>query len=179
MAGALKLKLAPLSQAPKGVLMVFCDDALKLGAAARRALTDAGDLVARAAAAERFKGKNGSCLDIVAPAGLAASRLIVIGTGKAADLKPQDFVKLGGTALGKLPSSAREATIIDELPNGAIKPDAAADIALGARLRAYSFERYKTKRKEGEEAPADRAVTLAVGDVAAVNKALELSTARE
>ena len=30
----------------------------------------------------------------------------------------------------------------------------AADLALGARLRAYTFDRYKTKRKEGEEAPA-------------------------
>ena len=38
--------------------------------------------------------------------------------------------------------------------DGPLKPDAAADFALGATLRAYSFDRYKTKRKEGDEQPA-------------------------
>ena len=36
----------------------------------------------------------------------------------------------------------------------ASKPERAADLALGVRLRAYWFDRYKTKRKEGEE-PAE------------------------
>ena len=46
---------------------------------------------------------------------------------------------------------ATEATIFAELAGGALKPDQAADLALGVRLRAYAFDRYKTKRKEGEE----------------------------
>ena len=56
--------------------------------------------------------------------------------------------------MGKVPSAAAEATIIAELAGGALKPDQAADLALGAQLRAYAFDRYKTKRKEGEEPPA-------------------------
>ena len=56
--------------------------------------------MARAAKNERFTGKSGSALDIVAPAGLKATRLIVIGTGKADDRKPPDFVKLGGIVHG-------------------------------------------------------------------------------
>ena len=89
----------------------------------------------------------------MAPAGLKATRLIVIGTGKAADRKPQDLVKLGGTAMGRIPAAASEATVLLELADGALKADAAADVALGATLRAYAFDRYKTKRKEGDEAP--------------------------
>ena len=39
------------------------------------------------------------------------------------------------------------------------------------RLRAYAFDRYKTKRKDDEKPPATRSVTVAVGDVAAARKA--------
>ena len=80
----------------------WCSPTTTCGSGRRpaRLLGSAADLVARAAKAERFTGKSGSALDIVAPAGLKATRLIVIGTGKAADRKPQDFVKLGGIAHG-------------------------------------------------------------------------------
>ena len=79
------------------------------------------------------------------------SRLVIVGVGKPRDLKPQDFVKLGGVAMGKIPAAASEATIVADLPGGGIKPDRIADIALGVRLRGYAFERYKTKRKDDEE----------------------------
>jgi leucyl aminopeptidase len=171
MSGALKLEFASFATPVKGILVVLCEEGLKFGAAARRAIEPTGDLVTRAAAADRFKGKNASVLDIVAPLGLEASRLIVVGAGKARDLKAQDFVKLGGIAMGRIPAAASEATIIADLPGGGIKPDRIADIALGVELRAYSFERYKTKRKEGEEKAAQLKVTIAVSGVAAVEKA--------
>ena len=67
---------------PRGILVVFCDDALKFGAATRKALGTAADTVKRAAAANQFKGKSGSTLDILAPEGIKAARLIVVGAGK-------------------------------------------------------------------------------------------------
>ena len=79
MSGAFKLEFAPLAAPTKGVLVLFCEEGLKFGSASRRAIEPTGDLVTRAAAADRFKGKNGSALDIVAPAGLAVSRLLVVG----------------------------------------------------------------------------------------------------
>ena len=164
---------APAKLGPSGVLIVFCDDALKFGPATRAALGSASGLVARAAKAERFTGKNGSALELIVPEGLKAARLVVIGTGKTADLKAKDFVKLGGLALGKLPVSASEATVFAELPKGAMKPGQAADLAFGASLRAYAFDRYKTKRKDDEKPPASRSVTVAVGDVAGARKAYE------
>ncbi len=171
MSAALRLEFAPLATAPKGVLILFCEDGVKLGSAAKRALEPTGDLVTRAAAADRFKGKNGSTLDIIAPPGIAASRLVVVGVGRARDLKSRDFVKLGGIAMGRIPAAASEATVIADLSGGTMKPDRIADLALGVRLRAYAFERYKTKRKEDEEKAAQVTVTLAVADVAAVRKA--------
>jgi leucyl aminopeptidase len=173
MSGALKLGFSPFATPGKGVLIVFCDEGLKFGAATRKALGPAGDLIARAAGAERFTGKSGSALDLIMPVGLKLARLIVIGVGKSAELKPKDFLKLGGIAMGKIPNAASQAAIFAELPGAAMKPEAAADLALGARLRAYAFDRYKTKRKEGEGRAAGIKVTLAVADVAAARKAYQ------
>jgi leucyl aminopeptidase len=167
MSDAPKLGFSPFATPSKGVLVVFCDEGLKLGPSARKMLD--ADLIRRAAATERFTGKSGSALQIVLPAGLKASRLIVVGIGKEAEAK--DLTKLGGMAMGKIPASAAAATIFAELPSGALKPDQAADLVLGARLRAYAFDRYKTKRKDSEEGPAKANVTVAVADVAATRKA--------
>ena len=60
----LKLEFLPFTAPPKGVLIVFCDDGLKFGSAARDVLEPAGDLIKRAVESERFKGKHGSALEI-------------------------------------------------------------------------------------------------------------------
>ena len=166
-----KPTFAPFSTPLQGVLIVFCEEGLKFGPSTRKALGPAGDLVQRAAASERFTGKSGGALDILAPAGLPLTRLVVLGVGKGGRLKDQDFVKLGGAARGKIPSAAGEATIFAELSSGALKPEQVAEVALGSQLRAYVFDRYKTKRKEGEEPPAKTRIKIAVGSVQAAQKA--------
>ncbi|MGA7386519.1 MAG: leucyl aminopeptidase [Pseudolabrys sp.] len=173
MTDALKLGFGPFTPPAKGVLVVFSDVDLKLGPATRRALGSAAGLVARAAKAERFTGKKNAVLELLVPEGLKAARLVVIGVGKTAELKPKDFPKLGGLAMGKLPNAATDATVFAELPGGAMKSEQAADLAQGARLRAYAFDRYKTKRKDDEKPPAKRNVTIAVSNVAAARKAYD------
>ena len=171
MPNALKLGFGPFTAPGRGVFVVFCDEGLKFGPATRRALGGVTNIVARAARSERFTGKKSSTLDLVMPAGLKATRLVVIGVGKVADLTPKDFLRLGGLAIGRLPNATVDASIFAELPGGAMRPEQAADLAQGTRLRAYAFDRYKTKRKEDEKPPAVRNITIAVGDVAAVRKA--------
>ena len=171
MSDAVKVGFVPFSTAPRGVLVVFCDDTLKFGAATRKALGTSADVVKRAAETNQFKGKSGSTLDILAPEGLKASRLIVVGAGKLSAIKDNDFLKLGGAAAGKLLAGNAVVTIMAELPDGAMKPDQAAAVASGVRLRAYKFDRYKTKKKDGEDAAVRAEVSLAVDDVAAARKA--------
>ena len=171
MSDAVKVGFVPFSTAPRGVLVVFCDDTLKFGAATRKGLGRAADVIKRAAETNQFKGKSGSTLDILAPEGLKASRLIVVGAGKLSAIKDNDFLKLGGAAAGKLLAGNAVVTIMAELPDGAMKPDQAAAVASGVRLRAYKFDRYKTKKKDGEDAALRAEVSLAVGDVAAARKA--------
>jgi leucyl aminopeptidase len=171
MPDAVKVGFVPFSTASRGVLVVFCDETLKFGPATHKTLGAAANLVKRTAETGHFKGKSGSALDILAPQGLKASRLIVVGTGKPSSLKDNDFFKLGGAAAGKLRAGGGAVTIIAELSDGAMKPDQVAAVASGVRLRAYKFDRYKTKKKDGEEAALRADVSLAVGDVTAARKA--------
>ena len=173
MTDALRLGFGPFTAPAKGVLVAFCDEGLRFGPATRRALAPAVEVVGRAAKAERFTGKKNATLELVVPEGLKATRLVVIGLGKTADLKPKDFLRLGGLAMSKLPNSASDATVLAEMPGGAMKSEQAADLAQGLRLRAYAFDRYKTKRKDDEKPPAMRNVTVAVSDVAGARKVYE------
>ena len=101
MADARKIGFGPIAAPAGGVLIVFADDSVQFGPRTRSALGSATDLVARAAKAERFTGKSGSTLDIVAPSGLRAGRLVVVGTGKAADRSALE------KALGDRPATVR------------------------------------------------------------------------
>ena len=156
---------------PRGVLVVFCGDGLKFGPKTQQLLSPIGDLFRRAAAADRFAAKNGSTLDIIAPSGLDVPRLVVIGTGKERDLKGRDLVKLGGSAMGAVPKGAPQATILAEFASGSLKGEQIADLVLGARLRAYAFDRYKTKKKEDDERAANVEVNFACANAAAAEKA--------
>jgi leucyl aminopeptidase len=73
--------------------------------------------------------------------------------------------------MGKVPAAAGELTILAELPSGAMKPEQAADVALGTRLRAYSFDRYKTKRNDDDAKPGSALVTIGVAEPGATRKA--------
>jgi len=171
MSDAVKVGFVPFATSPRGVLVVFCDDSLKLGEATRKALGPAANTVKRAAAANRFKGKSAATLDILAPEGIKVQRLIVIGVGKPSELKEKDFLKFGGVTAGKLNAGSDMVMVIADLPDGAMQPNQAAAIASGIRLRAYKFDRYKTTKKDGEEKSVRADVSIAVGDMAAARKA--------
>lgn len=171
MTDAVKVGFVPFSTAARGVLVVFCDDALKFGPQAVKALGGAAGAVKRAAAANRFKGKSGAILDILAPESLKVGRLLVVGTGKTSELKAIDFIKFGGKLASKVSAGTEGVTVIAETSSGAMKAHQAAGLASGIRLRAYRFDRYKTKKKDDDNAPLKAQFSVAVADVAAAKKA--------
>jgi leucyl aminopeptidase len=130
-----------------------------------------GGALARAVTKAAFKAKGFATLDVVAPAGLDLDRVILVGLGKVADLSEKDWLKLGGVVAGKLiDAKATAATLLLERADGeAIVAERVVDVALGARLRAFVFDRYKTKKKDDEEKPALE-LTLAVADASAAKK---------
>ncbi len=171
MADALKLVFSTVAAPKSGTLVVFCDDDLAFGAATKRLLGRVVDQLEQAASADRFKGKSASALEVLAPRGLDATRLVVVGCGKAAEIKSQDLVKLGGVAMGRIPAAVEHVTVVADLPGKATSPAQSAEIALGIRLRAYSFDHYKTRRKEGEDKAASVTVTVGVADPRAARTA--------
>ena len=171
MSGTPKISFSEPKPLSGGTFVILADENLHSGRLTRRALEPSRDLVSRAARTEGFKGKKGKVLDLVAPSGLKADRLIVLGLGKLKEIGPGDWAKLGGGVMGKI-AAAKNVTVLFEFPEGAAPAEAAADFAFGMRLRAYRFDRYKTKKKDGEDknGPSPANVTLALADPAAARK---------
>jgi leucyl aminopeptidase len=178
-----KSRLAgPEDRANPRTLVVFAGAELAFGEATKAQLADAGEQIARAAAFAKFTGKTGSALEILAPAGVpGASRLLLLGTGAAASdagpaEKPKifdDFLTLGGQTLGRLGAGAHAIVLFDPPQAPADAGAAAGQFALGAALRGYKFEQYKTKKKKDDaEREGASEIALGVANVEAATPAL-------
>ncbi|PTW60433.1 leucyl aminopeptidase [Breoghania corrubedonensis] len=158
----------------KGVAVVFTDESLSLGAAASEIDAASDGAITRAMKVAGYKGAAMAGLDIVAPAGVKLERIAVVGLGKAGDLSEFDWLRLGGAAMGAIAAAkTTHASIHLELPDGKeITAEQASDIAIGAKLRGYSFDKYKTA-KNGEDKPKGAKVTICVSDHAGAAKLWE------
>ncbi|MEQ8401719.1 MAG: leucyl aminopeptidase [Roseitalea porphyridii] len=114
---------------------------------------DGEGVVARAATIAEFTGKAKATLDVLAPAGSAASRIIVIGAGKVDEAGEGDWRAIGGAARAAL---ARE-KLVTLSPGEAMDAEALAAFAQGWLLRAYRFDKYKTV-KNGKNGNGDNPV---------------------
>ena len=176
MADGITITFGPQRPGGAGDLVVFVGDDLALGEAARRFLGREGvDLVARAAGSEKFKGRSLSALSLPAPAGVEASRLVVVGLGSDKDRAKIDWPALGGFTAGKV--SGRQARVVLDWPGIGGSPKETAEFALGARLRAYGFDRYKSAKKPDAEESAGTALEILVADPAAAEAAAAATTA--
>jgi len=115
--------------------------------------------IARALAAAEFKGAKGKTCTILAPGG-DLTRVVVVGLGKIADLNARTLQDAGGSAVAAVARDSNAA-----IAAAALTPAQAAEVALGAALRAYRFDRYRTKEKP-EDKPRLAGVTLLHGDPA-------------
>lgn len=171
MADSFKIDFQAQGAVGTGDLVVFVGDDLKpTPAVAKQIGPKAVQLIAKAAAAENFKGKAKSAMTIPAPAALDVDRLVVIGTGGEKDRAGMDWAQLGGLIASKV--SGKTATAVLDLPGIPVPPEAVADIALGVQLRRYSFDRYKTKKDDGKANGAGR-LSLSVADPATAKKAFK------
>jgi leucyl aminopeptidase len=171
MSEAAKIDFQSPSTPKGGTLVVFVGASLKAGLTAAGRIEAAEAAVATACETLSFKGKALTSVDILAPAGLEAARLLVVGVAPGKDGKPLDFVQLGGFVAGKL-GRAKAATVLFESPGEAWDDAAAADFGFGARLRTYKFDKYKSKKPDADESGEHAlALTIAVADPAAARTA--------
>ena len=114
--------------------------------------------IAEAVAASRFTGGKGQTLDILAPQGLGCARLVLVGGGKR-----EAFDLIGAEHAAAHGYNAVKASGLETLRiEGAGGAEFAAHAALGVRLAAYCFDKYRTK--EAAEKKPSIAQTLVVSD---------------
>jgi leucyl aminopeptidase len=172
MGDRVKVEFKPFEPSKGGDLVVFVGEDLVPSQAVGDMLgADLRPMVARAAAVERFKGKPKTALVIATPHGIDADRVIVIGVGAGEDRAATDWVALGGAVMGKLAAGQQAHVLMDVPGEPSADAAAAADLALGMHLRAYRFDKYKTKPKDDDNGAPPAKVTLHVADVAAARKA--------
>jgi leucyl aminopeptidase len=125
-----------------------------------------GGAISRAFMVAEFKGGKGKSCTILAPGG-ELTRVLAVGLGKPAELTQKILEEAGGTISASL---AREGAVA--VAAGTLTAPQAAEVALGAVLRSYRFDRYRTKEKP-EDKPKLIKITVLTADLARAKAAWE------
>ncbi|WP_448192832.1 leucyl aminopeptidase [Azospirillum sp. sgz301742] len=160
-----------LPKAGTVVVTVLADRAL--GSAGRDLDQKTSGMLTRAMEASRFTGKKDETLAVLAPANLEAGRVLLLGLGKPEEVTALTLQSAGGAVVAALAKTGEtEAHLYVESPGAsALKPaEMAAEIAFGARLRAYRFDKYRTKDKKDAK-PSLKKVTLLTDEADAAKRA--------
>src|SRR5450631_1873981 len=134
---------APKSLVTSGSWVVAASEGGALTPAAVKADKASGGGLSRGLKVSRFAGKSGQMLEVLAPAGLTVSRILLAGLGKPGALDEKGLENIGAGIVKQLEAlGEHSATFEIEAPKGAkIKSGVlAAHLAFGARLRSYGFE---------------------------------------
>ena len=115
----------------------------------------------------RFEGEAASSSEQFIDDDGSVRRLIVVGTGVGtAPLEAAE--KLGGTVASKLQTSGEKTAVID-LTGLGYDADAAARVALGAALRSWRYDRYRTKLKDNQK-PTLGEIVIVGGEAGAAKR---------
>src|SRR4051812_42573797 len=141
--------------------------------AAARADKASGGALSRALKVSRFTGKSGQMLEVLAPAGAKASRLLLVGLGKPESLDEKGLETLGAQIAGRLYAAGETSASLEiDVPKNAKvkKAELAAHLAFGARLKSYAFDKYRTKNLDEFEKKL-KTVRIVSSDADAAKKA--------
>jgi leucyl aminopeptidase len=138
-----------------GVVVVGVLQNRKLTPSAKRLDEKMGGELTRAIkASSRFKGKSNQGLTIPVPGGTKLDLAYVVGLGKAEEMDALFLQGLGGRVYATLAARgcASASVCIDALEKSPLTAaDMASELAFGARLRSYRFDKYRTKEKPEEK----------------------------
>ncbi len=147
---------------PKGgTLALPLAEGAALAGLAKEADAAASGAIAKALEAAGFKGRKGQATTLWAIGGYA--KVVAVGLGK--DITPE-AVEAAGGALAPALAQDREALVAADGLDAAL----AAQLGFGALLRAWRFDRYRTKEKE-EDKPKLERLAIATPNAAAAKSA--------
>jgi len=131
-----------------------------------------GGLLARSMQAARFTGKADETLTVFAPTGVESARILLVGVGKTSDCTTLSANAAGAAVVAALLSSGEsEVAVAADLHDGMkLTPEVlAAEMALGAQLRSYRFDKYKTRTPEDRK-PSLKKVTILTAEAGPAKK---------
>ncbi len=147
------ITFARSAKATGGLAVLTAAEGAKPGPAASE--VDPGGVLAKALKVSEFKGKARASVDILAPAESPTDRIVVMGLGDPAKPDPDAWARLGGAIAGRF-GKAKKVTVYLDAPDVEIDGDAAAGVAMGMLLRAYRFDRYKTRKADNGNGNGDQ-----------------------
>lgn len=165
------IAFAKFAAPKKGSVFVLVADEAGLSDAARAC--DPAKTLERAFPVADFTGKFASLVEVLAPEGTSIERLVAVGAGKGSNLDDYAWLKLGGTIAASFRKATEVAVVLD-LPGAAVSGRQAVQLAAGILLRSYSFDKYKTKKNNGDDKREPKKpvkVTIHTADPAAAKKA--------
>lgn len=168
----MQISFSSPTTATGGALIVAALAGGAFTASAAEADRMAGGALKRALDVSRFSGKLGQMLEVLAPAQVKASRILLVGLGAAEELDGLKAEQIAADVTGRLLSSGEKSIhFAVDRPRGLKLDDAelAAHLAMGVELRAYSFDKYRTRQLD-ERAATVRKVTIGTKDVAGARK---------
>jgi leucyl aminopeptidase len=115
---------------------------------------------------QRFEGEGSSVSEQFIADNGTVRRLLVVGTGTGEARGGEAAEKLGGTAAARLQTSGENTAVID-LSGLGYDTDATARVALGAALRSWRYDLYRTKLKDNQKPTLGEIVVVGGGAGAA------------
>jgi leucyl aminopeptidase len=169
----MKIVFAEPARPKSGTLVVGALEDRTLSPTGAALDKDSGGALTRAMAASRFMGRKDEVLGVLAPVQLSLGRVMLIGLGKGDALDAAVMQSLGGQIVGHLNGVGESvaAVALDKFEGMKLKPaEAAANLAYGARLRAYRFDKYRTREKP-EKKPSLKTLGILTRDPGGAKRA--------
>ncbi|MBT7266462.1 MAG: leucyl aminopeptidase [Rhodospirillaceae bacterium] len=158
----MKITFAKPGLPSTGVVVVSAGTGSKLSASAVKLDKKSGGALSRAIRASNFEGKKGQSLNVMALAGTKLDEVMIVGLGKAGDITELEMQHLGGLIYAgtKQAKKGSVTVAVDEISDAKMTAAGiATEIAYGAQLRSYRFDKYKTKQKAVDK-PSIKFLTL-------------------
>ena len=170
----MKISFAAPRMPRSGTVVVAVMEDRKMSPRALEIDKQSGGALKRAMEGSRFTGKPDETLMIPAPANMGdITRVMLIGVGKPKAGERSARQNRGGVVLAALNAVGEQnASFFVNAFKGKDTALAAADLAFGARLRSYRFDKYRTKEKP-EQKPSMKELTFFVDGPKAAEKEFE------
>ncbi|MEM9877797.1 MAG: leucyl aminopeptidase [Pseudomonadota bacterium] len=159
----MQISFSPINLPKTGVVVLFARASATLGEMGESADKALDGALTRLIKIGRFRGEKGQFAELAAPNLGRTTRILLAGIGKPADLTLNHVEQLGGRVMARLLTSGEKSisVVVDEFDDCPLKAsEIAAHVAIGARLRSYRFDKYRTTLKDDAKPSLERLTVL-------------------